>query len=160
MKGRGVCGEALAECLERRLFLDRAFAHLSARGTLIVTGDANANTIVFDVTPDDNLQVRITMDAQTLDFPSADVRRLYIDAGDGNDFIASTMRLRSTILGGIGDDSILGGFADDSILGGDGNDAIKGRSGADIIDGGLGNDVMEGDAGEDTISFYSSSTGF
>src|ERR1051325_857578 len=153
MAERGFCGAALAECLERRLFLNGAFAHLSASGTLLVTGDANANTITFDVNPDDSSQVRITMDAQSLDFASVDVRRLSIDAGDGNDFIASTRRLRTTILGGIGDDSILGGFANDSILGGDGDDAIKGRSGADIIDGGLGNDTLEGNAGNDTISF-------
>src|SRR5206468_3723590 len=154
MKSRGARGVALSECLERRLVLNGAFAHVSSRGTLIVTGDDNANTI--SVALQDANTIAVTKDASVLTFDSSTVKRIYIDGAGGTDFIANAVKLRATTLGGAGDDTIHGGKAADSILGGDGNDAIKGGAGNDTIDGERGNDIMVGGGGTDAVSFHSS----
>jgi uncharacterized delta-60 repeat protein len=87
-------------------------------------------------------------------FDIADVARVAITGGDGNDIIA-TPRLTTvpaSVVGGLGADRIAGGEAGDRLEGSGGNDAIDGNGGADLIIGGNGHDVLLGFAGDDTLA--------
>jgi hypothetical protein len=82
---------------------------------------------------------------------SSTVRRIYVDAGTGNDFVEQQVALPSTILGGEGDDLLLGGDNGDAITGGSGKDKIYGNGDRDLIDGSAGNDRLFGGDGRDQI---------
>ncbi|TAN71110.1 MAG: hypothetical protein EPN17_02870 [Methylobacter sp.] len=85
-----------------------------------------------------------------------------IDAGLGNDVIA-TYGGGASVIGGEGNDNIYGDSSGgETLLGGNGDDTIghvglvyngswSGGNGSDLIDGGAGNDFMHGDWGDDTI---------
>ncbi len=96
---------------------------------------------------------------------------LFINLGDGNDFVdASLVQFRVVVSGGDGADFVLGGSAadvisggagndtllgsggEDLLLGGDGNDTLRGGAGADLLDGGIGNDLIYGQGGTDLLS--------
>jgi Ca2+-binding RTX toxin-like protein len=83
------------------------------------------------------------MDGASVSFPQTSVRRINIDAGDGNDVVANQTKLASTILGGNGNDKLTGGSGNDSIDAGAGNDTVNGEGGDDKFAGGDGNDVLE-----------------
>jgi uncharacterized delta-60 repeat protein len=87
-------------------------------------------------------------------FDVADVARVAITGGDGNDVIA-TPRLKTvpvSIIAGLGTDKIAGGEADDTLEGSGGSDLIDGNNGADLLIGGNGNDALRGGGGDDTVA--------
>lgn len=140
--GGGVRGTGLAcavERLESRRLL-AAFAQVTSRGTLLVNGTADANQITISQAAD---EITVAMDAGSLQFLTASVLRVYVDAGDGDDQIANSIGRRSTILGGNGNDFIRGGASNESILAGAGNDTIDSGGGFDTIQGGDGSDVLD-----------------
>ncbi len=82
-----------------------------------------------------------------------------LSAGDDK-LDLSAISLRTTVLGGDGNDSITGSIGDDRFFGGVGNDTLNGCAGFDkilggdgndLIYGGTGNDVVDGEAGDDRI---------
>ena len=89
---------------------------------------------------------------------------MIVDAGAGNDLIRSSLSVRTTLLGGVGDDAIFGGAGADRLEGGDGADLLVGGGGDDFAFGGAGSDtfvwnpgdaddLLEGDDGDDTLAF-------
>jgi hypothetical protein len=103
-------------------------------------------------------------------FVRADVVRIELDGGDGDDRIridesnGAFGDIPMTIAGGAGGDSLAGGSAAELLLGGDGNDSIDGNRGNDasfmgagddtfVWDPGDGSDVVEGQDGSDTMLF-------
>ncbi len=134
------------EGLESRLLLS---ATLDA-GTLTVDGTDEADRIrIFN--QDDNLVV--VVNGERSEFAAADVERIEVNAGDGNDRVALLgVDQDATIEGGAGNDRIIGGNGNDVINGGDGRDRIQGRGGDDSLDGGDGADRLIGQAGDDVLT--------
>ena len=86
-------------------------------------------------------------------FSSAGITNLLIDVGAGNDTVGPLKlgRMRSTILGGKGNDYLTGGAGRDRIDGGDGNDTLVGGTGVDNLTGDAGDDVLNGNSGNDIL---------
>ena len=85
-------------------------------------------------------------------FETADVQRILVDAGAGDDRVCLFVQsVPGEVIGGDGRDRIAGGDADDVLLGGAGRDFIDGGAGADRIVGGGGNDQLRGQAGADRL---------
>ncbi len=75
-----------------------------------------------------------------------------VTGDDGVDSInASTMSLKVSLLGGIGNDTLTGGGGDDDLNGNADNDSIIGGAGKDTIQGGAGDDNLSGGDGDDTV---------
>ncbi len=126
--------------LEPRISLNAAFAALTTRGTLLVSGTDPSNQIVVSQT---GVQIIVAMDAGQMEFPRALVRRLYVDAGAGDDVVRNQTKLPSSILGGDGNDILTGGDGVDVIDGGTGNDTINGEGGDGFFTGGDGMDTAD-----------------
>jgi Ca2+-binding RTX toxin-like protein len=138
-----------------------------------VNGTASADTIL--VARDGTSVVVDGLVSRTIiEHADANVDRLSISAGGGNDIITATNGLSTliqlTIDGGAGNDSITGSDGADLLLGGDGNDVIRGGIGSDtaqlgsgddtfVWGPGDGSDVVEGNSGNDTLQFNGSNIG-
>jgi Ca2+-binding RTX toxin-like protein len=146
--------------LEPRVLL--AAAHvtqtISSKGSIYVTGTAGDDRI--DVTKTTLHQLGADISARL--GRAIKARRVIVNALDGDDDvqISSKLTVRTTINGGLGDDTMVGGSGKDKIFGGDGSDDISsgrgsdnvsGGAGSDRIHGGGGNDTVRGDAGNDTL---------
>ncbi len=83
--------------LEPRVLL--ALAQLSSTGTMIVNGTASAEEIEITAFAD---QIYATVAGAVFNFPIASVRRVYVDAGGGNDSVFLNVKLRATVLGSDG----------------------------------------------------------
>jgi Ca2+-binding RTX toxin-like protein len=70
----------------------------------------------------------------------------YVQAGDGNDWVAGSPQ-RDDLDGGPGDDFMEGRFGNDSLYGGGGNDSIHGNEGDDQLAGAEGDDGVYGGPG-------------
>ena len=76
-------------------------------------------------------------------------RVAHLSGGSGDD-TASVAALRSTVVGGPGDDHLMGGSGRDQLSGGAGDDRLVGDDRADVLVGGEGRDLARGGRGEDT----------
>ncbi len=136
----------IAQCqqLESRKFLAASFAEVSSRGTLLINGTDDTNQITIGVASGAGAgQIIVTRDGSMLQFPLDAVRRLYIDAGAGDDSVTVSAKVSATILGREGNDRLIGGPLADSIDGGTGDDTINGEGGLDILTGGDGTDSAD-----------------
>ena len=117
---------------------------------LLVGSDAGD---VIRISEGDDGSLTLAINGTDTVVPAGDVRRLVIDALEGNDTVLAeaSVTLPLTILGGPGDDKIVGGAGDDYIDGGEGHDLLFGGDGNDVLYGGLGNDVLIGAAGDDYL---------
>ena len=122
-------------------------------GEVVVVGDASDDIIrlvgsadyrSFEVSVDNSPELTET-------FQYADVTKISVFAGAGNDRVLSTLVFDTFIYGGDGDDLLQGGYRNDLLSGGDGNDFMFGRHGDDAFNGGDGDDNMLGGSGEDRL---------
>jgi Ca2+-binding RTX toxin-like protein len=142
-------------------------AHITARGTLVIKGGADADTIA--IVRDGNLIKHIRLPdgggSRVIDVigPASKVKRVLVEAGGGDDrvFIDEELRKPVTVVGGAGNDiiddnrgaTLIGGAGDDKLsvpllrtwL--DGPDSIPGvtisQNGTpSLLCGGDGNDVL------------------
>jgi Ca2+-binding RTX toxin-like protein len=127
------------------------FATLSG-GILTVNGTPDADVVLMSVSRGGTLTVTLNGDA--LSFRAADIVKISIAAGDGNDRVSLAGVFKpATISGDAGNDTLTGGELDDYILGGDGNDQLFGGAGADLLDGGAGADIISGGVGDDKADY-------
>lgn len=149
----------VAEPLESRTFLHGDFAFLTSRGTLVLVGTPGNDSFVVQFGSENDLQV--IHDGITEDFVPAEVLRVYFDGGTGNDSVQLDWNVRSTMLGGDGDDTLIGGSRQDSLIGGSGrdllignvgNDTLRGEGGGDKLYGRGGSDSLDGGAGKDLLN--------
>jgi Ca2+-binding RTX toxin-like protein len=119
--------------------------------TLVVRGTPKADQILIDA---DKLAELKRL------HPSADIRRISVDAGAGDDSITIAVGIISTVTGARGNDTIVGSArgdhlsgsaGDDVVLGGRGDDRLDGIDGRDHLEGGIGNDSLSGGKGHDTL---------
>src|SRR5439155_20958345 len=108
---------ARVETFEPRRLLAAPFAHVTADGTLVVTGTPQPDTISVFSTVND-----VVAQLGTMQLAFTSVSKISIDAGPGDDVVLTIVGAPSTILGGDGNDKLTGGPAGDSIDGGAGND--------------------------------------
>ncbi len=152
----------MIENLESRQFLSVSLAE----GTLQIIGTHKADNILVTIdskTPD---QIYIDINRFVRRFALSDVENIYIQGGQGDDFIRIDPGKRKidmptriygsggvdTLEGGVGRDRIYGGGGSDRIDGNDSRDIIYGEAGADRIDGGQGADVIDGGDDNDTLT--------
>lgn len=111
------------------------------------TGSASSGQIRAELTSTLNGEARV--DRQTFD--AADVKKIVIVAGPGNDTVENNTGITSAIYGGNGKDTLIGGSVRDVLLGGPGNDRLVGKGGDDAAFGFTGNDVYDLGDGEDVV---------
>ena len=116
---------------------------------LIVTGTSNDDTI--SITRNGQF-IDVLLNDESGSFADADVNRIEIDAGAGDDSITIIGTSESaTIMAGDGDDTVQSGPGKDWIYGGPGNDSLFGGDTRDIIRGEAGNDSILGEGGDDVL---------
>src|SRR3954468_12724337 len=118
---------------------------------------ANGTRVRFD---------RVTPAPFSIDIGTSE--NLVLNANGGNDSFSGAGNLaaliKTTVDGGLGDDTLLGTNGDDVLLGGDGNDFVDGNQGNDTAllgagddtfqwDPGDGSDIVEGQDGADKMLF-------
>ena len=122
-------------------------------GEVVVLGNASDDVIrlvgssdfqSFTVSVDNSPELSET-------FQYADVTKLSVFAGDGNDRVINTLLLDTFIYGGDGNDTLQGGFLNDLLSGGDGADILNSRNGDDSLNGGTGDDSLSGSNGADRL---------
>jgi Ca2+-binding RTX toxin-like protein len=156
----------------------------AGKDTLIVTGHAAQNSLVFTATTIQNIDVIQIGDAA--DQGEDDTSYMFV-LDDANVAAGHKLTLNAKYLtslgsvyfdgshetdgkfimtGGAGNDTLIGGALADKISGGAGNDVITGGLGADRIDGGTGNDTFvyasaaeSTSKGFDTIADFNAVTG-
>lgn len=109
----------------------------------MVFGTAAADVITISQNLDGSLLVSVNGHPRSV--PSADVPRLIVDGGAGNDAITvqASVQVDLTIFGGRGNDVIADhGLGNDLLDGGPGNDTLSGASGSDLLFGGAGSDHL------------------
>jgi len=149
---------ALVEALEGRRLLSASAAGLAEvnGGELTVTGTRGDDRIWVYVDEFDAsgvAMVHVSLNDEPLgSFPLADVERVVVRAGRGNDLVMAQTSLAVTAFGEAGDDTLLGGTAGDWLLGGRGNDTLYASDGDDWLFGDGGDDVLSGDSGDDVLA--------
>jgi hypothetical protein len=137
--GSAICAEAL----ELRVLLSTSFARITHHGTLLITGTSGNDTIA--VVAVDPAILKVRFNGQTSDFATSGMKRVRVDAGDGNDSVdlSAAPRMQSTVAGDSGNDTLIGSRGDDSIDGGAGDDQLDGQIGHNTLAGGEGVDVAD-----------------
>ena len=91
---------------------------------------------------------------------AAEVERINLFAGAGNDLVTDSTNIKSYLFGDVGNDTLQGGSADDTLsgaagknqlFGGDGDDRLNGSGGRDLLEGQGGDDNLFGNGGDDTL---------
>jgi hypothetical protein len=88
----------------------------------------------------------------TKQFDPAQVQSIMFYGMDGNDAFTNDTWVKSTALGGTGDDVLKGGSGPDVLRGGGDDDDLLGRGGNDSIWGNAGTDLLVGGAGSDELN--------
>ncbi len=116
-------------------------AVLNTVGLLTVTGTDGNDSIVMT---NDGTGVRITNNGTLVGgSPFKGVKRITVDAKNGNDLVYLTdLNVPAVLMGGGGNDTLRAGS---------GNDNVSGSGGSDVLEGYLGNDTLRGGAGDDLI---------
>jgi len=146
------------QSLESRALLSAA---VLSDNTLHVTGDNGVTNQISVSLSADGLSVNVSMAtnggaATTQTFAAADVHRVQITGGDGDDTLgadecATPFTIPMQVFGLGGNDVINGGSANDILFGGDGNDTMNGGAGDDKLFGRKGDDSMNGGDGNDRL---------
>jgi Ca2+-binding RTX toxin-like protein len=111
-------------------------------GSLILNGTAGADVIAITGT---GSKVKVTANGNSQTFNG--VKRIYINAGDGNDKVSVGTSIAASISGGNGNDTLAGGKGGDTLTGDGGDDRLTGGLGSDWLVGGDGKDVLNAQDG-------------
>ncbi|HYO09303.1 MAG TPA: hypothetical protein VER17_10055 [Tepidisphaeraceae bacterium] len=124
---------------------------LNARGTLLIDGTADGDTVSVGLRArDGRLIVRVNEHVRS--FAPSKVKRFAAFTFGGNDgFTIGAGAKGGYCDGGDGDDTLNGGSGADVFLGGAGRDHLFGNDGDDVLVGGDGNDYCLGGAGKDDL---------
>lgn len=145
------------ETLERRVLLS---ADLRDDGVLEIIGTRNPDRIFVTYGPDRLETLIVNFNRHVFSFPIADITRIFIQSGGGDDHVEfrafarnpDRFQIPTTIYGSTGNDLIIGPGSGSRIYGGTGDDKIFGGFGRDIIYGEEGNDTLYGEQGNDYLS--------
>jgi Ca2+-binding RTX toxin-like protein len=121
---------------------------LFAAAPLIIDGTALADRIEISQTATAYV---VTINGVATSHPIADVSKIDVSSGDGNDAIiaSTTLTLGFYANGGNGNDAMIGGSGPDTFVGAAGKDELYGGLGNDRLNGAGGNDKVIGEFGAD-----------
>jgi Ca2+-binding RTX toxin-like protein len=163
------------ESLEgRTLFAVGAVPSISLTdGVLEVSATRDSDVVEVSLDLNNSAAINVTINGEVQQFDLADILRVRILGGPGDDVLSVlglslTTRINggagSDILtgalganwlyGGKGIDSLFGNIGIDHLFGGDGIDNLFGGDGIDYLDGGLGLDLITGGVGQDIFRGY------
>ncbi|HRK31866.1 MAG TPA: calcium-binding protein, partial [Tepidisphaeraceae bacterium] len=125
---RSLSASFAVQLLDQRVLFS---ASLSRTGTLSVAGTEQADVIVISL---NQTEVDVDVNGASTSFDRSAVDRLNVDAGGGRDRVVNRANLRSTLMGGAGNDTLIGGFRSDVLVGGRGVNVLDGGGGRDIVD--------------------------
>lgn len=129
----------------------RDIAALTSQGTLVVSGSSGNDKIGLAIDADG--RVLLDVNGAVKRFSRSVVKRIQVDAYEGNDVISLGPGVPAGVIsGGAGNDTITGGDGNDQLTGGGGNDRLFGGGGADTISGGNGNDTAADDDADTRIA--------
>jgi uncharacterized delta-60 repeat protein len=123
-------------------------------GTLSVTGTTRGDTINVGQVYEGTTHIIVTKNGLARTFDPADVKKVVITGGAGNDHVSVSLGRTPpvTVDGGSGDDHVVTSYGNDRLIGGSGNDFLDGGDGNDSLDGGDGDDRLNGGDGNDTLT--------
>jgi len=139
---------------------------ISRLGTLTIYGTRRSDNIRLEFFAQFKpFRCNLDINGHSVSIDANLVKRIQIQAGDGDDTIAlaqengQTVRTNGstpifipvTLMGGNGNDHFTGAIGSDYINGGAGNDFLAGSGGNDTLDGGDGTDTLRGDQGDDVL---------
>lgn len=148
----------MIESLENRKYLS---ANVTAyqNGNVLFVQSKGTNDDFIQVDYDDNEHpewiVVSNNGGEIGKFDPATVKRIRVNAGNGNDVVLITEQHNwdsATLNGGNGSDWLVGSCGDDILNGGNGNDTLNGNGGDDTLTGGSGADQLQGGADCDVLS--------
>ncbi len=145
--GRDIILQSAAfEVLEHRRLMSATFES----GTLTIQGTDGDDAVLFG---QEGEKLIVADNDETHEFTYADVKRIVVDAGAGDDYVeaGSSVDIALVVDGGTGNDEIIGGTGNDMLAGGAGDDVITGLAGDDTLHGNDGDDLLSGVAGDDWI---------
>lgn len=129
----------------------RDIATLTSRGTLIINGSTGNDGIGLAI--DSDGRVLLDVNGAVKRFTRSAVKRIQVDAYEGNDVISLGAGIPAGVIsGGAGNDTITGGDGNDQLAGGNGNDRLIGGAGADTISGGNGTDTADDDDADTRVA--------
>lgn len=106
---------------------------------------------IFTIGPEDRIYVYAGDGNDYVKFYSSVTHGAIIAGGRGNDRLYGARRNDSSLDGGEGDDRLYAYYGNDILVGGPGNDRLYGSKGNDHLDGGDGNDRLYGSKGNDQL---------
>jgi Ca2+-binding RTX toxin-like protein len=144
------------ESLETRSLLSATLSN----GTLEIDGSRRSDTIEIYTGPTISNRIVVIINGVGDSFRSVSVKRIVVNAGQGDDFIntgslpVNAIRVikPATLLGGSGNDHITANSLNTTIDGQDGNDNLLAGTGAAFMMGSEGLDSLLGGQGIDTLS--------
>lgn len=128
-----------------------------SNGVLRVDGSSAADAISVS---ESGGQLVASLGSLSSNYNSADVNRIEILAGDGNDNVSVNGGIpayvdaaggNDTVFGGDANDTLTGGAGKNLLVGGFGDDRLNGSGSRDSIQGGQGDDRLYGNGGDDTL---------
>jgi hypothetical protein len=139
------------EALEQRQLMSAGIGQNGGGPILIVQGTAGSDEIIVSV--QSNGRIRVSDNGVVTSFPRAQVTKIYVLAGAGNDrvTVGTSVDIGTRLLGEAGNDTIRGGSGRDGIDGGTGHDVLFGRGGNDVLEGKSGRDTLYGGGGRDAL---------
>lgn len=124
--------------------------------TLQVWGTSGADVLTISRKLNLSEILEVSVNGVVLPFAFSDVSLVRVYAGAGSDSVIvsdinGAIAVRTSVLGGAGDDLIKTGSGRDILYGGDGNDALYGGAESDWLFGDAGNDRLVGGGGRDIL---------
>jgi hypothetical protein len=122
-------------------------------GALIIIGTDGSDDVFVAKVSQDQLKVHASFLPKPVLFNLADIDRIIVDLGAGDDCfdMAGSVRLPVVVHGGAGNDFLQNGGGPGVLLGEAGNDKVKGGKGRDILMGGVGRDHLHGGEDDDIL---------
>jgi Ca2+-binding RTX toxin-like protein len=121
-------------------------------GLLTINGTSGNDVITLNETTHNNIAaVDVNIDGTDTFYDRAEIERIDIMCGAGNDKVTNNTSVNSYIFGDIGNDTLQGGSGNDTLTGGAGKNVMFGGAGDDRINGSGGRDQEFGQAGNDRL---------
>ena len=142
------------------LSIDNSSPALSA-ALLTLNGTSKNDKITLTPTTHNGIAaIDVNMNGTDTFYDSAEIERINIMCGAGDDKVTDSTSINTYIFGDVGNDTLQGGSGNDTLtgaggknllMGGDGDDRLNGSGGHDVEFGEGGNDRLYGNGGDDSL---------
>ena len=142
------------------LSIDNSSPALS-NALLTLNGTSKNDKITLTSTTHNGIAaIDVNMNGTDTFYDSAEIERINIMCGAGDDKVTDSTSINTYIFGDVGNDTLQGGSGNDTLtgaggknllMGGDGDDRLNGSGGHDVEFGEGGNDRLYGNGGDDSL---------